>query len=236
MQEFCVRADGFNEVKKRLIVTMTIICTVIFLVIVVAPALMSDDPARFDTLPYMAALFFGIFAFSVVTGIKRQRRIFESLKVKIDHEKIIRESLNTPPIIMKKNELRKITKHANGSFSIHGQSKFNPILIPAQIQEPQLLEQALNQLHEIAVRTSKSFLEKLFIPISLSGVLLMGITFVSKNDIVILMCSTLVLVILTASLILTQLSKNIDKRTKRLSWLALLPLAVVLNIVFDKLF
>jgi hypothetical protein len=235
MQEFRIQNNGFNEVKKRLIVTMSIMFTTIFVIVILIPALMSDDSSRLNTMPYVLLLFLAICIFSITTGIKRQRPIFESFTLKIDDEKIVREKVNTPTLTIYHNEISKITKLANGGFVVQGKSKLNQLTIPPQIENHELLEAKLNQIKTITVLTSKTFVEKFFIPISLSGVVLVGITLLSKNDIVILISSILIVIILSLSLVLTQLSRNVDKRTKRLSWLVLIPLAVSLTDVLNKL-
>lgn len=235
MKEFRIRENGFKEIQKRLIVTMSIMFSTIFLVVIVLPALVSDAPGRFSTLPYLTVLFGGICVFSIWTGIKRQRPLFESFVLKINDEQVVREKLNTPTIIINRNDVTKITKHANGSFSIQGKSKLNPIAIPAQIENYQLLESMLNEIKMVSILSSKTFTEKMFFPISLSGAVLMGVTFISKNETIILTCSFLIVVILSVSLVLTQMNQNIDKRTKRLSWIVLIPLAVFIGNIITRL-
>ncbi len=235
MQSFHIRQNGFNEIKKRLILTLSIIFTSIFAIIILLPAFMSDDSESLKTLPYMLLIFVLVFIFSILSSIKKQRRIFESFTLEIDEEKIERKRLHTPDLVIYHKDIAKITKLANGSFSIQGKSKLNPIAIPAQIGDYQELETRLKQLKEVAVLTSRSFAEKMFIPISLSGAILMAVTFISKNNIVILISSILIVLILSASLIVTQLNKNIDRKTKRLSWVSLIPLLVFLSVAISKL-
>lgn len=235
MHEFRTRQDGFKGIKRKLVVTLSIMFAAIFLIIVLLPALMSDDPERFKTLPFIAPLFLGILIFSLFTGIKKQRSLFESLTLKIDDEKIVRERLNTPTLTIYRNDITEIIKHANGSFVIQGKSKLNPIVMPAQVEDYQLLESMLNQIKTIKILSTKTFSEKMFIPISMSGAVLMGITFISKNEIVTLLASILIVIILLVSLFVTQLNKNIDKRTKRISWVTLIPLAAFISMIISKL-
>jgi hypothetical protein len=235
MHEFRIRQDGFKDIKKKLVLTLSIMFTAIFLIIIVLPALMSNDPERFQTLPYLVPIFLGVFIFSLFIGIKKQRSLFESFTLRIDDEKIVRERLNTPTLTIYRNDITEIIKHANGSFVIRGKSKLNPIVMPAQVVDYQLLESMLNQIKTIKVLTTKTFLEKMFIPISLSGAILMGITFISKNETVTLISSILIVILLLASLFLIQQSKNIDKRTKRISWVTLIPLAAFASMIISKL-
>ena len=209
--------------------------TVILLIIVVLPAFMSDDPGRFDTLPYLLPLFLGVVVFSIFTGIKKQRSLFESFTLIIDDEKIVRESLNTPTLIIYRKDITKIIRHANGSFVIQGKSKLNPIVAPAQMEDYRQLESMLNEIKTITVLTSRTFLEKMFIPLSFSGVIFMGLTILSENEIVTLLSSILVVLMFLVSLIVIQQNKNVDKKTKRLSWVVLIPLAAFISMIVSKL-
>lgn len=235
MQQFRTRKEGFDEIKKKLITNTTILFTIIFLVVILLPALLSNDPARFKTLPIMLPLFLAILVFSMMAGIKRQRSAFESFTLTIDDEKIVRERLNTPVLTIGRNEITKITKLANGSFCIEGKSKLNPIVIPAQMDNYQVMEDTLREVKPVTVLTSKTFAEKMALPISLSGVVLVGVIFLSKNGTVTLICSILIVAILLVSLVLTQMNKNVDKGTKRLSWMVLVPLGAFASIIIKKL-
>lgn len=235
MQQFRTRREGFGEIKKKLITNTTILFTMIFLAAILLPALFSDDPGRLNTLPIMIPIFLAIAIFSIVTGIKRQRSSFESFTLTIDDEKIVRERLNTPVLTLRRNEITKITKLANGSFCIEGKSKLNTILTPAQMDDYQVMENTLNGVKPLTVLTAKTFIEKMALPISLSGVVLVGTIFLSKNGTVTLICTVLVVAILVVSLVLTQMNKNVDRRTKRLSWVVLIPLGAFASMIIKKL-
>jgi len=57
--------------------------------IVGLPILISDEPTNVGTLPYMIVLFGGASVFSIWSGMKRQKLLFESFKLIIDDEKMI---------------------------------------------------------------------------------------------------------------------------------------------------
>jgi hypothetical protein len=234
MLEFRIRPNGFNEIKKRLIVTMSALFGAVIFLIVLLPALLSDEPSRFDTLPYLLPLFLGVFAFSVVNGIKKQRLVFESFRLRVDDEKIVRESLHTPTLTIYRKDVKTITKSSNGSFTIQGNSKLNAIGVPAQIENVHLLETTLNQIIPVTVRTTKTFSERMFGPIALSGAGLMAVPIVSSNQTVVGISQVLVVLLLTVCLILIQQSRNVDRRTQRLSWVALIPIVAYATTIVSR--
>lgn len=235
MLEFRVTPGAFKAVQKRVITMSLILFVFVILIVIIIPTMMSDDPARLDTLPIMVPLLVGALAFGTFRGLKRQRSILESFVLKIDDAKIVREQLNTPTITIYRSDVSLITKYSGGSFSIRGRDKLSPIGIPSQIDNCQLLEATLNDIKPMNVLTSKTWLEKLFIPISLSGLVLFGIMTISENEAVSLVCSALLVIGLTACLVVIQRSKNVDKKTRRLSWITLIPILAFLTGIISKL-
>lgn len=237
MPQFSFRTAGFEEIKKKLIVRMSIVMGTIFVIIIVVPAFMTDEPGRLQTLPYMGLFFMGIYAFSMFNALKRQRRILNSITVTIDDEKITFEKYDTAPLSINNKDIVSITKSSGGSFTVLGQSKLNPIGIPSQMNDYAILESTLNQIRPVIVLTSKTWMEWLTIPIALSGGILIAIFYLSTNNILKLIFAILIVLILSISLALIQLSKKLDRRTKRISWISLVVIVVFITnliIILDK--
>jgi hypothetical protein len=235
MLEFRVPPNAFKAVQKKAVITSLILFSFVVLIVIILPTLMSNDPARFDTLPIIVPLLLGAAGFGIFRGLKRQRAIFESFVLKIDDEKIVREQMNTPTLTIYRIDVVSITRHSSGAFAIRGKDKLNPIGIPSQIDNYKLLEDTLSQIRPMNVLTSKTWLEKMFIPLPLSFVVLTGIIILSENETVNIICHVLIVVMLTACLILVQLSKNIDKKTRRLSWVGLIPLTAYLSVIINRI-
>ena len=234
MQQFYVRPGSFKELQNRMIKIMGFLFGGVLFLALGLPVLMSDDPSDLGTLPYMLVLFGGVFAFSIWNAIKKQKQLFESFKLIIDDEKITRERLNTPVIVIYKKDVQRIIKTSAGAFCIEGDSKMNPITTPSQIDNYELLEKTLNEIKPLTVYTKKNFIEKMFVPIVLSVTLLFWGHFYVGDKTISITCGILLVLILGFGFYVSVTNKNIDKWTKRASYLCLLVLAVVILSLYNK--
>ncbi len=167
--------------------------------------------------------------------MKRQKALFESFKLIIDDEKITRERLNTPVLIIYKKDVQRITKSSSGAFCVEGESKLNAITIPSQIDKFELLEKTLNEIKQVTVYTKKTFLEQMLIPILLSVALLFLGHFYLTNKMVSILSGIVLVFILGISFYVSVTNKNIDKRTKKVSYLSLIVVVVVIFNLYKKL-
>src|SRR6188474_150385 len=151
MQQFTVRPGSFKEYQNRIIKIMAFLFGGVLFFVIGLPMLMSDGPSDLGTLPYLIVLFGGLFVFSIWNAIKKQKQLFESFKLIIDEEKITRERLNTPVIVIYKKDVQRIIKTSAGAFCIEGDSKMNPITIPSQIEDYELLEKTLIEIRPLTV-------------------------------------------------------------------------------------
>ncbi len=234
MQQFTVRPDSFKEVQNKVIKTVAFLFGGVLFLVVVLPTLMSDDSSYDRTLPYMILLFGGVSVFSIWNGMKRQRALFESFKLIIDDEKITRERLNTPVIVIFRKDVQRIIKTSSGTFCIEGDSKLNAIAIPSQIDNYELLEKTLNEIKPVTVNTKKTFLERMFIPILLIVALLFFGHFYMTDKIVSIVCGILLVLLFGISFYINVTNKNIDTRTKRVSYFSLFIVALVIFNLYNK--
>jgi len=234
MQQFTVKPGSFKEIQNRIIKIMALLFGGVLFFVSGLPMLMSNDLFDMGTLPYMVVLFGGVFAFSIWRAMKRQELLFESFTLIIDDEKITRERLNTPVIVIYRKDVQRITKTSSGVFCIEGDSKLNAIAIPSQIDNYELLEKTLNEIKPVIVYTKKTFLEQMLVPIILSVALLFLGHFYFSNKLVSVICGILLVLLLGFSFFISVTNKNIDKRTKRASYLCLLVVAVVILNLYNK--
>lgn len=237
MHQFTPRPDSFGEIRKKIIIMMLIIFGGIVFIVLFVPSFISDTVSSDQptTWPYVLILSSGAMGYSLFIGLKRQKKNFESYVLKITDVAVVREAIHVPVITIPKAAVREIIKNANGSFTIIGESRINAIGVPAQIENPDVLERLLNEIKPVQVRASRTWLERLFIPLSFSGVALMMITFLASNKIIVLSSGLACVVFLTYSMIVTQRSKNVDTKTKRGSLIVILPLLAVIAAMIMKL-
>jgi hypothetical protein len=221
-----------SEIRKKVLPTLLAIYTGLFLIIIILPRVTSDEVINWNALLITTAIFIAVIAFATTSTISRYRKGFESYKLTIDDHGIRREQHNLPAIDIKKHEIKKIVRHSNGSFIIVGASKLNAISIPAQIERQEEVMQLLEQIRPVEVRAKKLLIEKLFVPISLLGGVLVVVNAFATNTVVDLVCSILLVIVMLGGFIVIQISRNIDYSTRRLSWIFLIPVAAyIVNIV-----
>ena len=93
MQQFTPRPNSFGEIRKKIIVMMSIIFGGIIFIVMVVPYLLSDKSLTHGptTWPYAIVLLVAIMGYSLFKGLKRQQANFESYILKITDEALVRE-------------------------------------------------------------------------------------------------------------------------------------------------
>ena len=80
------------------------------------PVVMANEPVDLGTSPYLIVVFSVIFVFATRNAMRKRKVLFESLKITIDEDKITREQLNTPVLVIYKKDVKRILKSVGGTF------------------------------------------------------------------------------------------------------------------------
>lgn len=236
MQTFKIRQDGFKEIKKQMLVRVVPIILIAVIVGIVVSFINSKDKATdINILPIIIPFFALVVGFSLYRGVNRQKVLFDSYTLTITNNLITREQLNTPTISIYFNDIKEITKHKNGSFTIKGKDTTDLIGVPSQIDNYSQLETILQNIRPITVKESVSFLQKYQ---SLTALLTMGLmlcVYTVNNKIIVALTGTTLVVLMIWSFIKVQSSKNVDSKTKRNIWWVLLVLVSVIAVMIFKL-
>lgn len=161
--------------------------------------------------------------------------MFESFELQISDNLIARERLNTPTISIYLKDVQEVVKCKNGSFLVRGANANDLIIIPKQIDDYDQLETALAQIKPITAKSKKAVMQKIQALLVLVGVGLMICVNTANNKIIVAIAATGFTAIMIWNLVQTQKSKNIDYRTKRNRWVALLAVAAVIYLAVQKL-
>jgi len=177
-----------------------------------------------------------IIAYGLNRGMKQQQKIFNSYVLTIDEGYIIREQLNTPTISIAFYEISEIAKYSNGNLTIKGNSSINTIVAPVQIENFDRLEELLNSIKPILLKTKETLIIKYrgILPFLTIG--LMIAVFVLKNKIIVGISGVILLTVLVYSFIEIQRSKNVDKKTKNKTWWLILVFAAIIGNMYLKIF
>ena len=236
MIQFKTQKDRFKEIRNRTLKTTFPIMFIALIGGILIPYFTSDEAKEFLSLmPFVLIISLFPLAFGLYVGLKRQQKIFESYILTIDNECLIREQHNTPIIKILFSEIKKITKSRTGDFTIMGTKPSSIILIPNQLEDIEHVEKLLAGATNVPINTIKSIIQKLILPLTLLTVMFMVLLYVSKNKLLISISGTWLIIISTWSFINVQKNKNIDKRTKSLSYSSIVLLIIVLSIMIVKL-
>jgi hypothetical protein len=157
-------------------------------------------------------------------GWRRIKEQFKSYTLTITDTEIIRVQKNTPTITHLKSDISEIIKQHNGGFSIKKQSINDMIGVPPQIEEYDKLEGILNQIMPVKVNNSKTWIEKFAIPIAVVNLGLLLCAMYSTNVYLVNISGTIVLISLIYALFSVNKNKNVDSRTRRLMYVAIIPM------------
>ena len=230
MQEFKIRYDSYDEIKRKTILKRIpfLIVTNFLLIFILNYAL----NFRYYN-PFYDLLLIGIIsaAISIGTfrGLKRTKEILESYKLIISENSITREQLNIPSISIPISDITKISKNYNGSFTIWGKNSNQIIGIPAKIENYEGFEYLLNQIMPVKPEHKSKF------PVSILSYVLFAVLIITTNKILIACSGSVISFNIIYSFIQIERSKHLDNRTKRLNYWSVLVLASVVGITFIKL-
>jgi hypothetical protein len=111
MKQFKLRKDGFKEVRKSMLLN-----SIPFSLMVVVGGLLVahfnsiGQKTDKSTFPIVIPLFIGALIFGLYSGIRRQKEVFDSYILTVDHLGVTREQKNFPTIAISNEEIAEIKK------------------------------------------------------------------------------------------------------------------------------
>lgn len=236
MEQFKIKKDGFKEIRNAMLIKSIPISLLAALGgLAISYFNTNGQQNNTDVFPYLIPLLVVAFAFGIYRSINRQKEIFDSYQITIDHNGIAREQYNTPTIIISKAEISEIIRNSNGSFSVKGNSSINTIGIPSQIEDYEKLEKLLAEIKEITIKYNEPILQKFRALLSVLTIGLLAAVYISKDKVIVGASGLILLVVLAYSFFKVQRSKNIDSKTKKAMWWIITVIAFILVIMYYKL-
>jgi hypothetical protein len=235
--KFKIKENGFDDIKKKMILrTIPIALIAASGGLAISHFNTSGQSSDVNVLPFVIPIIIGAMVFGILKGIKRQKNIFNSYELTIEDERIIRRQDLTSDIEIPFSEIREITKNRNGSLAIKGANSNNSIGVPSQIENLIELESELSKIVEITASDKQTFLQKYSWVLPLLTIGLMMTVYIAKNKVLVGVAGTLLTIGLIYSLVVTQKSKHLDKKTKRGMRLTLIVLFSVIAVTYFKVF
>jgi len=188
-----------------------------------------------STFPIVIPLCIGALIFGLYSGIRRQKEVFDSYILTVDHLGVTREQKNFPTIAISNEEIAEIKKNSNGSIILKGKFKGKIIFIPAQIDDYEKLEGLLSEKGQILVNSKEAFLQKFQWLFSILTLGIIAVLFISKDKIIVGVSGAVLLFILCNALFDMLKNKIIDNKTKMGMWWLVLVMVSIAVVVFYKI-
>ena len=236
MQQFRIKENGFEEIRKRaLIRSISFMGIAVIGCILVGLDQASGTTDDINILFLLIPLFVILLGISVYSSLNRLKKVFESYKLTLTDNEIICEQLKLPTVSISHAEIENIIQRKNGNLVIRSKHPHSNFWIPKQLEDYETLKTALNKIHPITPQTSINLFQDY--P-QLSSLLTTGLllcVFIASNKILVALSGTLMSVYLVWGFFSIRQSKQLNARTKRISWVMLVVLASVIGTMIFKL-
>lgn len=242
MHSFKIGPDGYKQVRKRLLLLSLPAAIIVFLItnisswIKISNGNTASLPASYYLISLIPVLvFIAVLSFGIYRSLIRVKKMFDSYELLITDKLISREQLNTPTVSIYLTEVQEIIRQKNGSYLIKGAKANDLIMVPKQIENPEQLEVILDQIKPMGTKGKVTNQLRVQALLNLAALALMLCVFNFDNKIIVAVAGILCIGLSIFNFIRTQKSKNVDYRTKRIRWINLLALLVVIYFMIFKL-
>lgn len=233
-QQYTLSPDGFSEVRKRIL--QRAIPTLSIPIIVILSAKFYGGDSDLSNVAQTLLIAIVAVGFGIFISLKKQKQLYESYQLTIGETSIVREQQNTPTISIEKSEMQSITQAHNGDLVITSLTSAKDIIsVPSQTANFEALRQELETLCPITIQEKKPLLIRLQWLIVIGVLALMGTVYIAENKIMVGFAGTALTVVMGYGIWSIQRNKNVDKRTKRMMWLSLIPILSILTLTIAKL-
>jgi flagellar biosynthesis protein FliQ len=236
MPHFAIRENGFDAIKKKVLVrTLVVMIAAMTVGLTISTLNAKHEKDDVNILPYFIPLMAVFIAYRMYSGTKKLKTSFESFTLNIADNVITREQNNLNPLSISAIEIKEIVKNKDGTIVIKGLTASDMICVPAQINDPEGLEILLNSLHPVTVKNKDSFLRKYSFLLAFVMMGLMLGVYAATNKIIVTVCGVLLIGLLGWGIYNVQQNKNVDVKVKRSSWWVAILLLSVIGVMILKL-
>jgi hypothetical protein len=236
MKEFKIKPNGFQEIRKRLLIrAIPLLLLAVGVGITISTVNTKKEENNVNVLPLVIPMMAVAVGVGMYRGVRRQKSLFESYTLTLTNNVIMREQLNTPPVSLYFNDVREIVKAKNGGFVVRGKEPADVIIIPCQIDNNADLEVTLQSIRPISTKSTQPAIKRYSAVLPLLTLGLMVAVYTLTNKVVVATTGTLLISVMVWSFLESRRSRNIDHRTKRSMWWVLVVLASVVGAMIMKL-
>lgn len=229
MEHFTTAKDRFREVRKKLLMANLYGYVIGILAVALAFIVLREEPS--DGTIFTLIIMIPASGVSLYYNLKREKRTYESFRLTITEDAVIREQANTPTITIPRNRITEIFRTGSGIICIVGDSKINAIGVPLQIENREELERTLSEIRPIV--TKSPWTPTVILQLIGLAVVIVGcpIGLLTEDRIIITVSGIGFCAFFVLGFVLIHRSKHFDRRMKRLSYLTIIPLLGILSYV-----
>ncbi|MEM6764552.1 MAG: hypothetical protein AAF655_06495 [Bacteroidota bacterium] len=227
MKVFSYLPGSFSEIRKALLIRMSVLAVVITIVVSFLPVIQGSERTFLETLVITIPIMFITFGGSLWYSLKKQKKQWESTVFTIADGRISRTADGLEPLSFTKEDIKEIIESEKGHLVIKSTDKFNFIAIPPQVSDREELREIITHFGEIIPAPKRPFQQIELLGIL--GALGLMLGFFSTEDATIsLLTGIPLLAVMVWGTISVRKSKVFDKRLKKMWWISLIPTVAIL--------
>ena len=139
---------------------------------------------------------------------------------------IVRTQSPLPDLNIPFADISRISKIRNGNIVITGKHRNDMIIVYRQIESYDALEQRLQQIYPFTAPPAYTVFTYLLFSLVFAAAMICFYAF--RNKMVTAICGPALAGVMIWSLIAVQRNKNLDAKTRKMAWLALLPIVSII--------
>jgi hypothetical protein len=163
-------------------------------------------------------------------AFRMARRQLESYRLTLDGEAMTRTQWGLPELTVYQDEVTDIVETPGQGLVIRTGDAQKVLVVPALLEGYGELRSLLANLREIRVLPPRTatWLTAIYVAVGLGAAAAMLTALLATDRLVVVLAGGFAVIVLAASLVQTQRNPTVDMRTKRISWMTLIPLLVLL--------
>ncbi|MFY9824289.1 MAG: hypothetical protein WAM82_23135 [Thermoanaerobaculia bacterium] len=183
----------------------------------------------------MIVLFSGMIGVTVKKGLQKQMDGFRTFRIVLDDDSITRIQDGLPDITLRGAEIRRIVEVTGRGIGVYGQGMLQQFNIPWEIEGFERLRQRLEQWQPVVSKEPKSYSTYLIALAVLAPLAGLVVVETAQSKAVILGVGIPVLVVYAFCGVVMFRSPNVDKRSRKVAWLMLLLILVLVVKIWSAL-
>jgi len=229
MKYFTLLPEAANGLRKTLLIRLLFMAGIVITIVFIVPMVLSGETGFSLSTGITLILLSIILAVVYKLGLKRMKGMLSTYKLTITEDTVTREIKDMPTLSIPVSEIQKISRNADGSYTIAGKSALNAIGIPPLVERRAELELMLEAIKPMTVKTNTSIWLRYqyFIIVLVLGA--MYGTYMVENRFLATILGVAFLAVMGYSWFVQQRSKNVTKRIRLFSYLMIIPVISVIE-------